>query len=135
VHIDFSLSPTAGQPLYLQLMQQIRYAIETGVLQNNDLLPGIRTLAEQLVVSHNTVAKAYSELEHEGLIELRHGSGAYVSARRNTRMRAEKVRVAQQRVRNLVSSLHAEGLTEEEITRLFEAELFYPVNRAAADSP
>jgi GntR family transcriptional regulator len=113
-------------------MQQIRYAIETGVLQNDDLLPGIRTLAEQLVVSHNTVAKAYSELEHEGLIELRHGSGAYVSARRNTRLRAEKVRVAQQRVRTLVASLHAEGLTEEEITRLFEAELFYPLHARAS---
>ncbi|MGH7652258.1 MAG: GntR family transcriptional regulator [Gemmatimonadaceae bacterium] len=132
MRINFSLSPNAGQPLYLQLMQQIRYAIETGVLQNDDLLPGIRTLAEQLVVSHNTVAKAYSELEHEGLIELRHGSGAYVSARRNTPLRAEKVRVAQQRVRNLVASLHAEGLTEEEITRLFEAELFYPLHARAS---
>ena len=112
-------------------MQQMRHAIETGVLQQGDQLPGIRTLAQQLVVSHNTVAKAYSELEHEGLLELRHGSGAYVTAKRGTRSRAEKVRVAQNRVRELVESLRDDGLTEEEIHRLFDAELFYsaPANR------
>src|SRR5713101_4422 len=71
----FNLTPTTGQPLYLQLMQQIRHAAETGALRDGDQLPGIRTLAEELVVSPNTIAKAYSELEHEGLLELRQGSG------------------------------------------------------------
>ncbi len=122
----FALNYSAGQPLYLQLMQQIRHGIETGVLQQGDQLPGIRTLAEQLVVSHNTIAKAYSELEHEGLLELKHGSGAYVTARRGTKSRSEKVRLARNRVQALVESLRAEGLSDEEIHRLFEAELFYP---------
>jgi GntR family transcriptional regulator len=107
-------------------MQQIRHAIETGVLQHGDEMPGIRTLAKDLVVSHNTVAKAYSELEHEGLLELRHGSGAFVSARRGTRSRAERLRLSRDRVQKLVSQLQSEGLTTEEIHRLFEAELFYP---------
>ena len=120
------LSPSAGQPLYLQLMQQIRHAIETGVLQTGDQLPGIRTLAEQLVISHNTVAKAYSELEHEGLLGLKHGSGAYVTAKRGTKSRSEKVRGARHRVQVFVQSLRHEGLSDEEIHRLFEAELYYP---------
>jgi GntR family transcriptional regulator len=107
-------------------MQQIRHAVETGVLQQGDQLPGIRTLAEQLVVSHNTVAKAYSELEHEGLLELRHGSGAYVTAKRRTKSRSEKVRLARNRVQTLIASLRQDGLSDEEIHRLFEAELFYP---------
>lgn len=123
--VIFKLNPSAGQPLYLQLMQQIRHAVETGVLQHGDLLPGIRTLAEELVVSHNTVAKAYSELEHEGLLEVRHGSGAYVSARGKTKFRSERVRLAQSRVRALVDSLQKEGLSDEEIHRLFEAEVLY----------
>lgn len=89
-------------------------------------MPGIRTLAEELVVSHNTVAKAYTELEHEGLLELRHGSGAYVSAKRGVRSRTERVREAQRRVRELIASLKAEGLSNEEIHRLFEAEVFFP---------
>jgi GntR family transcriptional regulator len=119
--VIFRLNPVEGQPLYLQLMQQIRHAVETGVLQDGDLLPGIRTLALELVVSHNTVAKAYSELEHEGLLELRHGSGAYVSAGRRTRLRSDKVLLAQDRVRSLIEDLHGEGLTAEELRRLFEA--------------
>jgi GntR family transcriptional regulator len=122
----FKLNLSAGQPLYLQLIQQVRHAIETGVLQDGDLMPGIRTLAEELVVSHNTIAKAYTELEHEGLLELRHGSGAYVSAKRRVKSRTEKVQIAQQRVRELVRKLQAEGLSNEEIHRLFEAEVFFP---------
>jgi GntR family transcriptional regulator len=123
------LNPSGGQPLYLQIMQQVRHAIETGMLADGDLMPGIRTLAEELVVSHNTVAKAYTELAHEGLLELRHGSGAYVSARRRIRSRAELVRHAQDRVHEFVEQLREEGLSEEEIRRLFEAELFYVAPR------
>lgn len=124
--MQFKLNPQAGQPLYLQLMQQIRHAIDTGLLCAGDQLPGIRTLAEQIVVSHNTVAKAYSELEHDGVIELRHGSGAFISPQGRVRSRSEKFRNAQERVRTLVAALGREGWSEEEIRRMFEAELFYP---------
>jgi GntR family transcriptional regulator len=125
----FKLHPTGGQPIYLQLMQQVRLAIETGVLADGDLMPGIRTLAEELVVSHTTIAKAYTELAREGLLDLRHGSGAYVCAKRRIQSRAEQVRLAQERVRGLVHVLRSEGLTEDEIHRLFEAELHHASRR------
>lgn len=121
----FKLSPSVGQSLYSQIVQQVRHAIETGILRDGDALPGIRTLAEELLVSPNTVAKAYSELEHAGLLELRHGSGAYVSAKRRLRSRAEQTRAAQIRVRSLIDRLHDQGFADEEIHRLFEAELFF----------
>ena len=121
----FTVNPASHQPLYLQLIQQIRHAIETGVVQPGDSLPGIRTLAEQLVVSPNTVVKAYSELEHEGLLDLRHGSGAFVAARHSTKSQSERVRRGQDRVRALVDRLLDDGLSKEEIQRLVEAELFY----------
>lgn len=123
--ITFRLNPSAGQPLYLQLKEQIRHAVETGLLQDGELMPGIRTLAEELVVSHNTVARAYTELEQEGLLQLRHGSGAYISAKRRIRTRAEQVLVAQERVRDLVESLQRDGISADEIRRLFEAQLLY----------
>jgi len=122
----FKLNPQAGQPLYSQLMQQIRYAIDTGALRAGDQLPGIRTLAEEIVVSHNTVAKAYSELEHEGIVELRHGSGAFIASRNNVQVRSEKFRHAQDRVRALIGALRREGWSEDEIHRMFGAELFRP---------
>jgi len=122
----FRLNPTTGQPLYLQLMQQIRHAAETGALQDGEQLPGIRTLAEELVVSPNTVAKAYSELEHEGILELRQGSGAFLTLKRRTRSLTDHVQVARRRLRELIEQLREHGLLDEEIRRAFEAELLYP---------
>ncbi|HEY0253739.1 MAG TPA: GntR family transcriptional regulator [Kofleriaceae bacterium] len=119
----FRVNPAGGQALYVQLMQQVRLAVETGVLKDGDLMPGIRTLAEELAISHNTIAKAYTELAREGLLELRHGSGAYITAKKRVQSRAEHVRLAQERVRDLVADLRREGLTDDEILRLCEAEL------------
>jgi GntR family transcriptional regulator len=127
VSMLFRLSPTAGQPLYLQLMQQIRHAVESGALRHGDQLPGIRTLAEELVVSPNTVVKAYSELEHEGLLELRQGSGAFVCVRRNTRSQISRVHEAHGQVRKLIGGLREIGLSDDEIRRVVDAELFRPV--------
>ena len=126
----FKLNTSAGQPLYLQLMEQVRHAVETGVLQDGDQMPGIRTLAEELVVSHNTVAKAYTELQHEGLLELRHGAGAYISAKRRLKIRTEQVRHAQIKVAEVVETLHEEGFSGEEMRRLFEAQILH-VNEIA----
>ena len=123
--MPFTLNPATGQPFYLQLILQIRNAIETGVLQAGDALPPLRVLAQELVVSPNTVVKAYAELEHEGLIDIRHGSGAYVSAKRGLRPRVDRLRVAQDRVRALIARLRADGLSDEELHRLFGAELLF----------
>jgi GntR family transcriptional regulator len=121
----FRLNPASGHSLYLQLMEQVRHAVETGVLQDGDQMPGIRTLAEELVISHNTVAKAYTELEHEGLLELRHGSGAFISAPRVAKTRATKLREAQDRVHDVVEELRSDGFAQDEIRRLFEAQLMH----------
>ena len=104
-------------------MEQVRYAVETGVLQDGDLMPSIRALAEQLVISHNTVARAYMELQHEGLLELRHGSGAYICAPRGGKERAAKLLDAQASVRDVIERLLTDGFAADEIRRLFEAQL------------
>jgi GntR family transcriptional regulator len=119
----FRPNPSLGVPIYLQLMEQVKHAIETGALRPGEQLPGIRPLAEELVMNPNTVAKAYRELEHEGVIELRHGAGAFVSAQPRTKKLAEAVRDAQPVVAATVKRLRARGLSDEEIRRLFEAEL------------
>src|SRR6476661_6493713 len=90
----FRPNPSSGVPIYLQLMEQVKHAIETGALRPGDQLPGMRPLAEELVINPNTVAKAYRELEREGVIELRHGAGAFVSANA-ARKTTDKVRAAQ----------------------------------------
>ena len=119
----FRPNPTLGVPIYLQLMEQVKHAIETGALRPGEQLPGIRPLAEELVINPNTVAKAYRELEHEGVIELRHGAGAFVSAQARAKKTADALRGAQPLVAGAIEKLRARGLTDEEIRRLFEAEL------------
>jgi GntR family transcriptional regulator len=120
----FRTNPSLGVPIYLQLMEQVKHAIETGALRPGDQLPGIRPLAEELVMNPNTVAKAYRELEHEGIIELRHGAGAFVSAQaRGRKPAADRVRSAQPIVAAAIDKLRERGLSDEEIRRLFEAEL------------
>jgi GntR family transcriptional regulator len=120
----FRPNPSLGVPIYLQLMEQVKHAVETGALRPGEQLPGIRPLAEELVINPNTVAKAYRELEHEGVIELRHGAGAFIAATAaKGRKIADKVRLAQPIVSSAIEKLRAKGLTDEEIRRLFEAEL------------
>jgi GntR family transcriptional regulator len=117
----FRLNPSSGVPVYLQLMEQVKHAMDTGALRPGDQLPAIRKLAEDLVVNPNTVVRAYRDLEHEGLVELRQGSGAFVrgTTSRSTRITKRAQNVMQSAVERLVAS----GLTEEEIRRLFENEL------------
>ena len=119
----FRPNPATGVPIYLQLMEQVKHAIETGALRPGEQLPGIRPLAEELVINPNTVARAYRELEHEGVIELRHGAGAFVSANARPKKQTDRLRTAQSVVTAAVERLRATGVTDEEIRRLFEAEL------------
>ena len=116
-------NPSSGVPIYLQLMEQVKHGIETGALRPGEQLPGIRPLAIELVINPNTVAKAYRELEHEGVIELRQGSGAFVSTNARSKKLTDKVRAGQDLVEDVVRRLRARRLTDEEIRRLFEAEL------------
>lgn len=118
----FRPNPGSGVPVYLQLIEQVKHAIDVGALSPGDQLPPIRRVAEELVINPNTVAKAYRELEHDGVIELRQGTGAFVSE--NGRAgRVAKVKSAQPVLQAALERLTASGLTPEEIRRLFEAEL------------
>ena len=102
-------------------MEQVKHAVETGALRDGDQLPTIRKVAEDLVMNPNTVVRAYRELEHEGVIELKHGSGAFI--RKPEGGRARVIRKAQAVVQPAVERLLLLGLTEDELRRVFENEL------------
>jgi len=74
----FQIDFKSGKPVYLQLADQVRYAAASGALRPGDLLPSIRPLAEELRVNRNTVAKAYAELESQGVIETAPGKGCFL---------------------------------------------------------
>ncbi|MGA1238590.1 MAG: GntR family transcriptional regulator [Limisphaerales bacterium] len=74
----FQINFKSGLPVYLQLVEQVRAAVASAALNPGDPLPTIRPLAEQLRVNRNTVAKAYAELETQGIIETRPGRGCFI---------------------------------------------------------
>jgi GntR family transcriptional regulator len=129
----FKPNPASGVPVYIQLMEQVKHAVEIGALRPGEQLPGIRKVAEDLVINPNTVAKAYRELEHEGVIELRQGAGAFVADGGRAQMQTEKRRRAQQVIESTVAKLSALGLTEEEMRRWFEAALIRLREGVASD--
>ena len=76
----FQIDFKAGKPVYLQLVDQVRYAAASGMLRPGEPLPGIRPLAEELRVNRNTIAKAYAELESQGIVETQPGKGCFLKA-------------------------------------------------------
>jgi GntR family transcriptional regulator len=117
----FNLNGSSGVPLYLQLIEQVKHAIESGVVRGGEQLPSVRQIAEELLINPNTVARAYRELEHEGILELKHGSGAYI--RESVVARSQLMQKARTVLRTAVDRLDAFDLSEEEIRRLMESEL------------
>jgi GntR family transcriptional regulator len=87
----FQINFKSAKPVYLQLVDQVKSAAATGLLRAGDALPSIRPLSEELRVNRNTVAKAYTQLESEGIIESQQGRGCFVKrgrTRRSARTRA-----------------------------------------------
>ncbi len=119
----FRLNSASGVPIYVQLMEQIRHSIESCLLGPGDQLPAIRTLAQELVISPNTVVKAYTELDREGVIELRHGAGAFVAMREDLQGRGRQARAAATLAREFVDKLRRQGFSDAEIRRFIEAQL------------
>jgi GntR family transcriptional regulator len=76
--LHLQLDPHSGIPVFRQMMDQIKYYAASGALQPGDRLPSIRELAKGLSVNPTTVVKAYTELEHEGVIERKQGKGVYL---------------------------------------------------------
>ncbi len=77
----FRLDPTSRDPIYHQLVEQVERMVAGGVLAEGDKLPSVRELALELRINPNTVARAYGELEQEGLVVRQHGRGVFVAPR------------------------------------------------------
>jgi DNA-binding transcriptional regulator YhcF (GntR family) len=101
--MQLHLAPRDGLPIYRQIVNQVKYLVAAGRLAPGEELPPIRTLAEQLVINPNTVARAYLELERAGLVNKRHGSGTYVSDAGSPLKRAERLKLLTHRTDALLA--------------------------------
>jgi GntR family transcriptional regulator len=104
--VEIQIATGSSVPIYRQIMDGLRQAIAGGGLALGDQLPSVRSLAERLLLNPNTVARAYGELAREGIIESRHGRGAFVARRRQVYTKAERSR----RLERGVEAMLAEAL-------------------------
>lgn len=110
----FRIDSASGVPIYQQIVDQVKRSVAAGTLRPGDRLATVRELASELVINPNTVARAYSDLERESVVETRRGLGTFVCAT-SSRLSAHERRllVAQQLDRALVEALHLDISPDE----------------------
>jgi len=118
--VQIHIATNDGVPIYLQIVNQIKYAVASGRLAAGDELPPIRVLAEQLLINPNTVARAYRELEMAGIVEKRRTAGTYVSDQGSPLARRERMKILAQRIDALLAEARQMDVGQDELTKLIE---------------
>jgi GntR family transcriptional regulator len=117
--LHFQIDPRSGLPVYRQLMDQIKYYVASGGLKAGDQLPSIRDLAVRASVNPTTVVKCYTELQHEGVAEMKHGKGAFVAASSSELSDAERRKILGKLARQLVVEAKQLGASKELVEIVF----------------
>jgi GntR family transcriptional regulator len=121
--LHFEINPHSGIPVYRQVMDQVRYYVASGVLKAGEQLPSIRELSQRLSVNPTTVVKAYSELEHAEVIDMRHGKGAFVSVAASGFSAQERDASLHRLARPLVVEAKQMGASADVLLRVVRAEM------------
>jgi GntR family transcriptional regulator len=119
----FHVNPSSGVPIYVQIKTQVKNAVAAGALKQDQTLPSVRRLASELGVNPNTVARAYQELERDGVIATVPGGGTYVAENVPRFLKAEKLRRLQPYAKQIAVEGIQLGLTDEEILGVLQEEL------------
>ena len=118
--MQLHISSHDGVPIYLQIVNQVKYLIASGRLEAGEELPPIRSLAEQLLINPNTVARAYRELEIAGVVTKRRTAGTYVSDTRSPLARRERLKIVTERVDALLAEARQMNIDTEVLLELIQ---------------
>jgi len=116
--VQIHILPNDGVPIYLQIVNQVKYLVASGRLEAGEEVPPIRVLAQQLLVNPNTVARAYLELERAGVVTKRQGSGTYVSEAGSPLARRERLKILTQRADALLAEARHLNVEFDEVIKL-----------------
>jgi len=117
------LEPASPIPMYLQIVEQVRHRIAAGTLQADEELPSVRVLASEHLINPNTVARAYLELEREGLLSKRRGAGTYVATGATELSAPHRVRAVRELLDKALAAAAEFGLTARQVRELVEERL------------
>ncbi|HUR20135.1 MAG TPA: GntR family transcriptional regulator [Vicinamibacterales bacterium] len=116
----FELNYKSAKPVYLQVVDQVKSAVASGAAHAGDPLPSIRPLAEELRVNRNTIAKAYAELEHQGVIETAAGKGCFISGNHSPLRKDARMKLVSDDMDQAVVQAHHLQVGKSEFVRLAE---------------
>lgn len=116
----FRIDLGSSHPVYRQMCDQVKHAVATGTLAPGDSLPTIREVAAAARVNRNTVARAYMELEREGVITARPGQGSFIADGASSIQKRERVRILEDMVRKLLVEAYHLRISPEEVRSIFD---------------
>jgi GntR family transcriptional regulator len=119
LHID----PHNGLAIYDQIARQIKFAIAGGVIASGELIPSVRELARELAINPNTIARAYRQLQDDGVLDSVRGTGLEVAPGAAERCRGERVKLVRARLRQVLREARQSRLEKGELRDLVEKEL------------
>jgi GntR family transcriptional regulator len=131
----FSIQPSATEPIYRQIVEQVRRHVASGQWRAGDELPSVRGLALEHAINPMTVSKAYSLLEAEGLLERRRGMGMVVAVVKPTSRAGQRLAMLEPALRAAAQQARELGLSESDAVALFQRCLQQEPNREPDDEP
>jgi len=119
----FQVDPANGVAIFDQVVRQVKFAVARGAIRPGNMVPSVRELAKELAINPNTVARAYQQLQSDGVLEGIRGMGLEVAADAVKLCRAERLKLVQGRLRQALLEALQSGLEPDELRGLVEKEL------------
>jgi len=117
------INPNDDAPVYSQIVQQVKFGVAAGAIRSGEQLPSVRELAAELRINPNTVARAYRELEYQGLVETQKGKGVFIAGEVGQLSTAQRLELLAERLDQLLHDAHRLGLSEDDLRRLLSERL------------
>lgn len=119
----FTIDPNNGLAIYDQIVRQVKFAVASGALAPGQLVPSLRELASQLALNPNTIARAYRDLQAEGILDMVRGTGLEVSSKAPKACRLEREKLIRDRLRSVLGEARQSQLADDELRTMFSEEL------------
>jgi len=119
----FAIDTANGIAVYEQIIRQVKFAVAREAVKPGEMIPSVRELARELAVNPNTVARAYRQLQTDGVLASVRGTGLEVAARARDRCRRETVELIRARLRQVLAEAQQTQLSDDELRKLVDAEL------------
>jgi GntR family transcriptional regulator len=119
----FEINPSNGVPVYEQVSRQIMFAVAAGSIQKGELIPSVRELARELAINPNTVARAFRDLQDQGILETVRGTGVAVSHGAKSKCISARTRLIRERLRDVLLEARQSQLDDQELQKIIAAEL------------